>query len=180
MFLVSGHHGKITGTSFSGGNDQDCSRYVATVSGEQLRGAGFALSSSHTFGDDKTLMVWDLETRFAGGSPSAGSDRAGDRSSLDRPQPAAYAIPFPHPLTSVSSHPLSSKEFLVSDNHGSMFLTDWRSDPEEDSRHLSVIELVEPRALSDAVSGLRSAGVAAWRADNPDVYVSVDDSLPRS
>jgi len=124
-------------------------------------------------------MVWDLEMRATGGSPSAGSDRVEDRSSLDRPQPAAYAIPFPHPLTSVSSHPLSSKEFLVSDNHGTIFLTDWRSDPEEDSRRLNVIELVEPRALSDAVSGLGSVGVAAWRADNPDVYVVADNSLPR-
>lgn len=125
-------------------------------------------------------MVWDLETRASRGSPSASSDRAGDSSFLlDRPQPAAYAIPFPHPLTSVSSHPLSSKEFLVSDNHGSIFLTDWRSDPEEDSRNLNVIELVEPRALSDAVSGIGSTGVAAWRADNQDVYVFPDDPLPR-
>ena len=136
--------------------------------------------SSHFFEDDKVLMVWDLETRTGGGSPSAGSDHAGDRSILDRPQPAAYAIPFPHPLTSVSSHPLSSKEFLVSDNHGSIFLTDWRSDPEEDSRRLNIIELVEPRALSDAVSGLGSAGVAAWRADNPDVYVFASNSPSRS
>jgi len=119
------------------------------------------------------LMVWDLETRAGGGSPSAGSDRG----LLDRPQPAAYPIPFPHPLTSVSSHPLSSKEFLVSDNHGSIFLTDWRSDPEEDSRRLNVIELVEPRALSDAVGGLGTAGVAAWRADNPDVYVFISNSF---
>lgn len=34
IVLVSGHHGKVTGMSFSGGNDQDGSRYVATVSGE--------------------------------------------------------------------------------------------------------------------------------------------------
>jgi hypothetical protein len=115
------------------------------------------------------LMVWDLETRAGGVSSDAGSDRAADRGFLDRPQPAAYAIPFPHPLTSVSSHPLSSKEFLVSDNHGSIFLTDWRSDPEEDPRNLNVVELVEPRALSDAVSGIGSTGAAAWRADNPDV-----------
>ena len=132
---------------------------------------------SYAFLDDKMLMVWDLETRAAGRSPSAGSDRAGDRSFLDRPQPAAYAIPFPHPLTSVSSHPLSSKEFLVSDNHGSIFLTDWRSDPEEDSRRLNAIEFVEPRALSDAISGHGSVGVAAWRADNPDVYVFTNNSF---
>ena len=124
------------------------------------------------------LMVWDLETRTGGGSPSAGSDRAGDRSFMDRPQPAAYAIPFPHPLTSVGSHPLSSKEFLISDNHGTIFLTDWRSDPEEDSRRLNVVELVEPRALSDAIGGLGSAGVAAWRADNPDVCVFTSNSFP--
>lgn len=116
-------------------------------------------------------MVWDLETRVVAGSPSIGSDRARDRGFVDRPQPAAYAIPFPHPLTSVNSHSLSSKEFLVSDNHGSIFLTDWRSDPEEDPRNLNVVELVEPRALSDAVSGIGSMGAAAWRADNPDMYV---------
>ena len=180
LFLASGHHGKVTGMSFSGGNDQDGSRYVATVSGEQFYNMVFVSSSSHAFGDDKMLMVWDLETRTTGESPRAGSDPTGDSSSLDRPQPAAYAIPFPHPLTSVSSHPLSSKEFLVSDNRGSIFLTDWRSDPEEDSRRLNVIELVEPRALSDAVSGLGSTGVAAWRADNPDVYVSPHDPLLHS
>jgi len=166
--------------SFSGGNDQDSSRYVATVSGECRCEVAPILSPSHTLGDDKILMVWDLEMRTPGGSPSAGSDRIEDRSILDRPQPAAYAIPFLHPLTSVSSHPLSSKEFLVSDNHGTIFLTDWRSDPEEDSRRLNVIELVEPRALSDAVSGLGSVGVAAWRADNPDVYVFANNSLPCS
>lgn len=132
---------------------------------------GSGLPTSHTFRDDKMLMVWDLETRVAGGSPSAGSSRAGDRGLLDRPQPTAYAIPFPHPLTSVSSHSLSSKEFLVSDNYGSIFLTDWRSDPEEDPRNLNVVELVEPRALSDAVSGIGSMGAAAWKADNPDMYV---------
>ena len=108
------------------------------------------------------LMVWDLETRGAGG---------GDGSFLDRAQPAAYAIAFPHPLTSVSSHSLSSKEFLISDDHGSIFLTDWRSDPEEDARKLNVVELVEPRALSDAVGGLGSMGAAAWKADNADMYV---------
>jgi hypothetical protein len=162
--------------SFSGCNDQDGSRYVATVSGEQFSNLIPISSTSYIFGDDKILMVWDLETGAAG-SPSAGSDRAGDRSFQDRPQPAAYAIPFPHPLTSVSSHPLSSKEFLVSDNRGSIFLIDWRSGPEE-FRHSNVIELVEPRALSDAVSGLGSAGVAAWRADNPDVYVRTDSSPP--
>ena len=164
--------------SFSGGNDQDGSRYVATVSGGQLYIVVPFSSPSHTSGDDKILMVWDLEIRASRRSLSAGSDRARDSSFLDRPHPAVYAIPFPHPLTSVSSHPLSSKEFLVSDNHGSIFLTDWRSDPEEDSRRLNVIELVEPRALSDAVGGLGSTGVAAWRADNPDVYVFPDDSLP--
>jgi hypothetical protein len=135
---------------------------------------------SHIFEDDKMLMVWDLETNVAGGSPSAGSDHAGDRSFLDRPQPTAYAIPFPHSLTSVSSHPLSSKEFLVADNHGSIFLTDWRSDPEEDPKNLNIVELVEPRALSDAVSGVGSVGAVAWRADNPDVYVFTANFSPCS
>lgn len=163
--------------SFSGGNDQDSPRYVATVSGEWLVQHFIVRPPSHSFGDDKMLMVWDLDTRATGGSPSAGSSRAGDRSFMDRPQPTAYAIPFPHPLTSVGSHPLSSKEFLVSDDHGSVFLTDWRSDPEEDPRNLNVVELVEPRALSEAVSGIGSMGAAAWRADNPDVYVFTNHFL---
>jgi len=91
--------------------------------------------------------------------------------------PTAYPISFNNPLTSVDSHPLTSKEFLVSDSRGSVFLTDWRSDPEETdqdgSRHSSVVELVDPRALSDAVTGVSSfSGInsaASWRRDNTDI-----------
>ena len=103
------------------------------------------------------------------GTPSPGS----------RPQPTAYVIAFPHPLTSVCSHPSTSKEFLVSDCRGSIFLTDWRSDPEQDEqenwRHSSLIELVEPFALSDASTGLSQhwSGSVAWRGDSIDMYNNI-------
>ena len=44
LFLVSGHHGKVTGMSFSGGSDQDSPRYVATVSGEHIMQHGVRFS----------------------------------------------------------------------------------------------------------------------------------------
>jgi hypothetical protein len=84
-------------------------------------------------------------------------------------------ISFPYPLTSVCAHPTTSKEFLVADARGSVFLTDWRTDPDENEqvswRNSSVIELVEPRALSDAVCGTpgRWAGSVAWRRDSADM-----------
>lgn len=94
-----------------------------------------------------------------------------------RPQPTAYVIAFPHPLVTVNSHQFSSKEFLVSDCRGSVFLTDWRSDPEQSEqgtwRQSSVIELVEPHALSKSLMGISSqwTGFAAWRQDNIDMSV---------
>ncbi|KAJ3480544.1 hypothetical protein NLI96_g8272 [Meripilus lineatus] len=118
------------------------------------------------------MMVWDLDPVVAIHSPGS-PDGNGDVPA--RPPPTAYPIPFPHPLTAVCSHPSTSKEFLVADSRGSIFLTDWRSDPDANKldrwRNLSVIELIEPRALSDAVSGStkRWSGSAAWRADSTDI-----------
>lgn len=121
-------------------------------------------------------MVWDLNPSLHIVSPSIGRESTSSGIS-DRPQPTAYPITFVHPLTSVNSHPFTSKEFLVSDCRGSVFLTDWRSDPEDTdldgSRHSSVVELVEPRALSDALTGISSysglTSAAAWRRDNTDM-----------
>lgn len=120
------------------------------------------------------LMVWDLNPPVHMPSPASPSSP----SSFEPPprvQPTAYVIPFPYPLTTVSAHPTTSKEFLVADARGSIFLTDWRSDPDENEhvswRNSSVIELVEPRALADAVSGMpgRWSGSVAWRRDSPDM-----------
>ncbi|KAI0075802.1 hypothetical protein K474DRAFT_1646034 [Panus rudis PR-1116 ss-1] len=153
---LSGHHGKINDISFCGGQSEDSSRYVATVS------------------DDKMLMVWDLHPSVTIRSP--GSPEILDETDpAARPQPTAYVISFPHPLVSVCSHPSTSKEFLVADIRGSVFLTDWRSDPEANEqaswRNASVVELVEPRALADAVTGAtkRWSGFAAWRPDSADI-----------
>ncbi|KAK7447055.1 hypothetical protein VKT23_014266 [Stygiomarasmius scandens] len=147
---LSGHHGKINGMTFCGGSGEDSSRYVATVS------------------DDKMLMVWDL-------NPDTNNDQSADTDS-SRPQPTAYAIPFPHPLTSINSHPSSSKEFLVSDCRGSIFLTDWRSDPvESPSGSTNIVELSEPRALSDASLGLalHLSGSVAWHRGSADMVGAV-------
>ena len=113
------------------------------------------------------LMVWDLNPNLNIASPPSPG-----QTPPSRPQPTAYVITFPHPLTSVNSHPSTSKELLVADCRGSIFLTDWRSDPDENEqdawRHSSVVELIEPRALADAASGLSNkwSGSVAWRRDS--------------
>jgi len=126
------------------------------------------------------LMVWDLNPSVHIISPSIGRESV-NGSMQDRPQPTAFVIPFAHPLTSVSSHPFTSKDLLVSDCRGSVFLTDWRSDPPDgdpdDCRHATVVELVEPRALADALSGVSvysgMTSAAAWRMDNTDIIGAV-------
>jgi hypothetical protein len=123
----------------------------------------------NVFLDDKMMMVWDLHP--AVGSPS----RSPTPSLSARPQPTAYVIAFPHPLTSISSHPSTSKEFLVSDCRGSIFATDWRSDPQDANpnnwRHSSLVELTEPYALSSSYVGLSKScfGSAAWCRDTTDM-----------
>ena len=114
------------------------------------------------------LMVWDLSPALHIRSTSQDADA----STPARPQPTAYVIAFPYPLSAVCAHPSTSKELLVADARGSLFLTDWRSDPDHDSwRHQSVLELAEPRALADAVCGrpARWSGSAAWRRDSVDM-----------
>lgn len=155
---LSGHHGKVNDMSFCGGRGEDSHRYVATAS------------------DDKMLMVWDLNPSLDISSiPSPSPGTEGLSSPPPRSQPTAYVISFPHPLTTVSSHPSTGKDFLVSDCRGSIFITDWRSDPDESEqdswRHSNIVELVEPRALSDALTGLgvQWTGSAAWRRDTVDM-----------
>jgi len=157
---LSGHHGRVNDMSFCGGRDRENARYVATVS------------------DDKMLMVWDLHPTLdiSSGIPSPEiSTNNGSSPPSPRPQPTAYVITFPHPLTTVSSHPTSSKEFLVTDCRGSIFLTDWRTDPELTEqgswRHSTLVELVEPHALADSLLGtsLHWSKFAAWRRDNVDI-----------
>jgi hypothetical protein len=129
-----------------------------------------------SFADDKMLMVWDLAPSLDMSSVPTGSPSLEKSlSPTPRSQPTAYVIAFPHPLTTVNSHPSTGKEFLVSDCRGSVFITDWRSDPDESEednwRHTNLVELVEPRALSDALTGLgvQWTGSAAWRRDTVDL-----------
>jgi hypothetical protein len=117
-------------------------------------------------------MVWDLNPEAEmETSPISPSHTPG------RSLPTAYVIPFPYPLVDVKSHPSSSKEFLVADSHGSIFLTDWRTDPmdngEQTWRHHSLVELVEPKVMADTMSGIMvyGAGSVAWRRDAVDMCV---------
>ena len=61
-------------------------------------------------------------------------------------------MPLPGTDVSLPGGPLGARyrEFLVADARGSVFLTDWRTDPDENEaaswRNSSVVELVEPRA----------------------------------
>jgi len=156
---IHGHHGKINDMTFCGGG-HDSARYVATVS------------------DDRMLMVWDLHPAADISSPSIDDSVSPPAT----PRPTAYVIAFPHPLTAVNSHPSTSKEFLVSDSRGSIFLTDWRSDPEDNEeqswRHHSLVELVEPRALSASLGyAVQWTGAIGWRRDSVEIVGATYGSM---
>ena len=105
------------------------------------------------------LMVWDLYPNVAVQVPQ------------ERPQPTVYAIPFSHALTSIDTHASSDKEFLVADCKGSVYITDWKSDPENAGKlgiyNPNTIELIDPSTL---VSSTALSGSVAWRPDNADMY----------
>ncbi|KAJ7684840.1 hypothetical protein DFH06DRAFT_1156822 [Mycena polygramma] len=154
---LSGHHGRVNDMTFCGGKGADSMRYVATVS------------------DDKMLMVWDLYPGIDTSSGSSSESSRMSRSSSPKP-PTAYVIAFPHPLAGISAHPSSTKEFLISDTRGSIFLTDWRSSDADDSDYESwrLVELVEPYALAATSTGISvTGGCAAWRGDNADIVGAV-------
>lgn len=123
------------------------------------------------------LMVWDLHPATDIESSPPPSTMSLSPSPSSRPQPTAYVISFPSPLASIRSHPSTSKEFLVADCHGAVYLTDWRSDPEEGDpgalRHSSLVELIEPSALSVACLDGPSHWSASvdWRSDTVDLQV---------
>jgi len=136
---LTGHHGKVNDMAFCGGRGTDNMRYIGTVS------------------DDKMLMIWDLY-------PDSPAQTGVGDVKIAVHQPTAYAIQFSHPLTSIDSHVSSDKEFLVADCRGSIYIIDWRSEPEfareQDFRHSNIVELVDPSAV---ISPVGSFGSAAWR-----------------
>lgn len=155
---LTGHHGRINDITFVGGQD-DNARHVATVS------------------DDKNLIVWDLRPKS---STESDLFLNGATSSPDTPpQPTALVLPFAYPLCSISSHATSSKEFIVSDCRGSLFVVDWRKDPSENEEeavtHQNFIELVHPRSLADAVSNIPTnlSGYASWHTSDPNIIGAV-------
>ncbi|KIY51943.1 hypothetical protein FISHEDRAFT_64060 [Fistulina hepatica ATCC 64428] len=166
---LSGHHGKINDITYCGGETADSTKYVATVS------------------DDKTLMVWDLNPSIHIPPKATTAAALFSTPSLERHPPVSYAVLFPLPLTTVCAHPSTSKEFLVSDCHGTVYITDWRSDraavPDIVDESLSwhqgnLLELVDPSTMLSASAGnsLVRQGNAAWRRDNPDLIGAVNGS----
>lgn len=98
----------------------------------------------------------------------------------DKPQPIPFAISYSHPLHSIISHSSTSKELIVSDSQGSIFDVDWRYDPvdehpENGYRGLSVAQLIEPRALADARTGMQTvwSGAVDWHPVDANMWVAV-------
>lgn len=94
------------------------------------------------------------------------------------PQATAYIIKFPHPLHTISAHPNSASQFMVSDVRGVVCIVDWtKTTLGQDSvgrpgwRGHRVVELVDPRALADGVAGGRGkwTGGAGWKRDDKNV-----------
>ncbi|KAH8117143.1 hypothetical protein DFH11DRAFT_983710 [Phellopilus nigrolimitatus] len=163
---LTGHHGRINDITFVGGQDNSA-RHIASVS------------------DDMNLIVWDLCPAVNPAVNSVVEHEANeqfDSNISSHPivrQPTALVIPFSYPLCSVSSHATTSKELLVSDTRGSVFLIDWRKDPNDIDEDIlsqqNVIELVHPRILADAISNLPKylSGCASWQRDDANVIGSV-------
>ena len=140
--------------------------------------------SSHTHSltihetlDDKILLFWDLSPGPSETEAPTAHPRPSSPST--RPDPIAFAIPYAHPLHSVASHPSTSKELVVSDAQGSVFVVDWRvdpadEDPEERYRGLSIAQLIDPRALADARTGMRTVwgGSVAWQQQDSNLCVT--------
>ncbi|KAL5490128.1 hypothetical protein ACEPAI_4961 [Sanghuangporus weigelae] len=151
---LTGHHARVNDITFVGGQE-DIARHVATVS------------------DDRNLIVWDLRPSVTNNLESCEDPQPSGC------QPTALVIPFAHPLCSVSSHASTSKELLVSDTRGSVFLIDWRKDPSDSDKevfsHQSILELVHPRSLSDALANTSKSlfGYASWRTDDPSIVGAV-------
>lgn len=81
------------------------------------------------------------------------------------PLPTAYVVKFPHALHSISSHPSSANQFVVSDVQGTVFIVDWTK------KGHRVVELVDPRALTDSLTGGKCVwtGGASWKRDDINV-----------
>ncbi|VDB88620.1 unnamed protein product [Peniophora sp. CBMAI 1063] len=145
---LTGHHAAISALTFCGG----AGSYVASASADHM------------------LIIWDLSPQLDIPSTFSTSPSPGPM----RKQPTAYPIPFPHPLTSLSAHPRSDKDLLISDARGTLYLLDWRSERGATDTILSrraTLSLTHPRALAspDAHS---AGGSAAWARDNMDLITA--------
>jgi hypothetical protein len=124
--------------------------------------------------DDRLLLIWDLyptqgfeeKARVSPASPRPSSE-------VTAPSPAAWSLLLPYPLHTVLAHPENAKEIIVSDDHGSVFVVDWRSDEflSRDGtlgpRKRIVSEYIDPLTLARGLTSQLNAwsGSASWRSD---------------
>lgn len=121
---------------------------------------------SPPYEDEKILLFWDLSSGKPTSPPPSPPTRSPSPNA--RPVAAPFAASYGHPLHSVCSHPSTSKELVVSDSQGSIFVVDWRVDEEpldaQPYRGLSVAQLIDCRALADARTGMQTVwgGSVDW------------------
>ena len=194
---LSGHHGRINDVCFC--TSETYLTHVASAADDGhliLWNLYPLLNSADANGDASTPgpgMAIDFETghdteeetepsvepsrksQSQRRSASRRTPRTGRTSSLEPiavPEATAYIIKFAHPLHSISSHPSSASQFMVSDTYGQVFLIDWtklepNSKPAAWRGH-RVVELVDPRALTDGLTGSKGrwTGGASWKRDD--------------
>ncbi|KDQ12324.1 hypothetical protein BOTBODRAFT_34611 [Botryobasidium botryosum FD-172 SS1] len=158
---LSGHRGRINDICFC-----NSYRYIATA------------------GDDKLCIVWDLDppgTGNHGKEPPPTASRSpsplSSESDEQRSDPVAYPITFSHPLHTVSSHSANARSIMVSDSRGTVSVINWTELVQDQStadgwRGHRVVELVDPRALADGLTGLSNTwgGGASWKQDDENVF----------
>ncbi|KAG8927680.1 hypothetical protein FRC02_007933 [Tulasnella sp. 418] len=110
-------------------------------------------------------------------SPSKGTSRSKSAATRQHSKdqtpafhPTAYPITFPHPLHTVTAHPKSANQFVVSDSRGTVFVVNWTELGQENAgtRRHRVVELTDPRALTDGLTSVKGAwsGGASWKPND--------------
>ncbi len=152
---LTGHQGRVNGLTFCGDPHSDMGwRYVASVGGNVISSSVERLLI--LVADDKLLLIWDLypETELYEMS-RAPSSSPSFPSNIPCGPPAAWSMQLSRPLHTVLSHPDNSKEIVVSDDRGSIFIIDWRSDDDDrlsegttNTQRRIIAEYTDPGCLS--------------------------------
>ncbi len=115
--------------------------------------------------EDEVEQSLDFNPRSRG---TASSRHGAQHTTKSLPVPTSYMIKSPHPLRSISSHPSSANEFMISDTHGTVSIVDWTRLDESGPtgwRGHRVVELIEPRTMTGGRRGTWT-GAASWKRDD--------------